>query len=844
MLHTGSSVSPSRTLPLTGMQHITSPSVPSVALGDKHLPELPYNPVIRSESRQGFSLTLRDIGPSARLLLKSHDKHALTSGGMHKTRSAHLKSGTIAGQSVGPRAAATSPVKNSTNVSPESCATDGKKSPSSILPNSQYVAVSKDVSEKAMNLTKKLNQTYAGNRTMGNTTMARTFAKTMLPPLATALEHYVQRELGILVDENGILTAQDRLPPFREAFFSFIDAFPAYGKILNDIMSAYDGVIQEQAKMLTEMMSKQAERQLVEEQHCIEVDELNRTIVKLTEELDETRGQLEEREIILPTDDDPSAASRPRTQRSGRVFMEMEKMLREATQKITLLEETNKSDLEKHLILIAALRESDKRSKALELQLAAAIAKTEELDDFKIMAGEAQKQLEEFKQKYQSYISVKDYELMREYLMGELQTSQNLVKQYRRSAAVRGTQVDVIGRKMKTLQDEKAELLEAVEDERRQLLTPRPNWKKIHSLLPDVGENASPIESLPIDGDVVSTSTLQGPIETRLQVEYLVERINSLNEELKRRTMVPLPVKMPELPLVGRGVGPLVPRHLRASGIIPRVQLDTMEVLQIVHDFFNDVLRPHPDALLYTLDVPSLYLGFLKERVETKEEMKRFVCAEHLAINLDDTAKDKERCRPSLLLLDGILSGVFPARIACDVIIIIENVRSELKELSEAQKKTRIRRTAVSDCVSPVLQLKTAEEVALIKEALGADTTHDVVALTSTTGKFISTLLDQECASGMKFYATLVEKLTSYSHYLEEEGSDLVIKLDDVGRAITEVEPLTPKPVLKEITQKSSDNSMGDEEQTTRLSDVIHALAAAPVIRRSAQQKSGQGSRL
>ncbi|KAH9579707.1 Translin-associated factor X-interacting protein 1 [Trypanosoma melophagium] len=846
MLHTGSSVTPSRTLSLTGMQHITSPSVPSVVLGDKHLPEVPYNPVPRPESRQALSLNLRDIVPSARLLLKSHDKNTPRSGGVHKSKSSiNGKIGTIAGQFVGSRAAATtSPIKGSSTATPESCATDGKKTTSSPLPNFQTVAFSKDVSEKAMNLTKKLNQTYSGTKTISNTTMNRTFAKPMLPPLATALEHYVQRELGILMDETGILTAQERLPPFREAFFSFIDAFPAYGKILNDIMSAYDSVIQEQAKMLTEMMSKQTERQIADEQHSIEVDELNKTILKLSEELEETRGALEERELVLPVDDDPAAASRPRTQRSGRIFADMEKMLREAKRKIAILEENNKSDLEKHLVLIAALRESDKRSKVLELQLATANAKAEELDDFKIMAGEAQKQLEEFKLKYQNYISVKDYELMKEYLTGELQAAQNLVKQYRRSAAVRGTQVDVIGRKMKTLQDEKIELLEVVEDERRQLLTPRPDWKKIHSLLPDLGENSSPIEAIPIEGDIVTTSTIQGPNETRLQVEYLVERINSLNKELQRRSMIPLPVKNPEIALIGQGVGSCVPRHLRASGIIPRVKLDTMEVLHLVHDFFNDVLRPHPDALLYTLDVPTLYLGFLKKRIETKEELKHFLCPEHLAINLADMAKDREHCRPSLYLLDGILSGIFPARIACDVIIIIENVRYELKELSEAQKKTRLRRTAVSDCVSPVLQLKSAEEVALIKEALGADTSHDVTALTSTTGKFISTLLDQECASGMKFYATLLDKLTSYAHYLEEEGGDLVINLDDVGRAITEVEPLTPKPVIKEITQKSSDNNFAEEEQRTRLSDVVHALAAAPVIRRSPQQKAASSSRL
>ncbi|RHW72269.1 hypothetical protein DPX39_060042500 [Trypanosoma brucei equiperdum] len=94
------------------------------------------------------------------------------------------------------------------------------------------------------------------------------------PPLATTLAQYLQKEVSVAVDEGGVCTAQSRLRPFREALFVLIDAFPAYSQILNDIMSAYDGVIQEQAAMLIESMNERQRQERVVAQRGMEVQEL------------------------------------------------------------------------------------------------------------------------------------------------------------------------------------------------------------------------------------------------------------------------------------------------------------------------------------------------------------------------------------------------------------------------------------------------------------------------------------------------------------------------------------------------------------------------------------------
>ncbi|ESL06536.1 hypothetical protein TRSC58_05788 [Trypanosoma rangeli SC58] len=833
----GRHLDPSRTLPLKGMRYITSPSVPSVALGNKHLPQLPYTPIVCAEGGSNLLAAFPAICPSACMPLDASNKD--------RTQTVNIKANdgnknkrrkSVAGQYVTSKETTIAHNGTRSFTSHTSSRGDTQRSPSTSMLASHKDNSVKTVGANALTFSKKMGETYSGCRDTVNSPMYRTIPKEALPPLVTVLERYIRQEMDATLRRGTPVTAQDRLRPFREAFFAFIDAFPGYGNILNDIISAYDGVIQEQAKLLVETISGQSQ------QHIAEVAGLKAIISNLMAELEEARNQVKETETPPSSKGGERGGEKVipelRLQRPEKSSAEKDKELHDAKEHIAALGEVIKNDLEKQLVLINALRESDRRAKALEEQLSAAASQMDELADFKIMAGDAQKQLEEFKLKYQNFISVQDHEIIRDYLKGELQAAQHMVRQYRRSAAVRGTQVDVIGRKLKIIQEENKKLLDTVEDERKELLTPRPDWKKIHASLPDLKETAAPFKAITLEGDEAITSTVEGLSETRLQVEYLVESINSLSRELQQRKIVLKPMPTPTISLIGQGMDSRVPLHLRACGIIPRVSLDQVEILLLVHDFFSDILQPHPDVLLHTLDVPALYKEFLQERIQTREALQVFVCAEHLAINLADVAKCMENTRPSLLLLDGILSGIFPARIACDVMTIVENVRLELTSLSKGQGKTRLRRVAISDCIAPVLNLKTLAEVVALKEAMGSDTTHNVEALCATEGKFISTLFDQECASGMAFYVNLLEKLTSYAYCVEPEDNELVISLENVGQAITEVEPLTPNVIIKEITDNSTEKSLSDEKATVRLSDVIHLLAAAPLIRRSAQPKT------
>ncbi|KAF8295090.1 hypothetical protein TcYC6_0097580 [Trypanosoma cruzi] len=838
-MDTGRSICPSRTLPLKGVQHITSPSVPSVVLGNKHLPQLPYKPIVCGEDGSIFTASLREIGPSACTLINSQRKGATqkvitksNSGKMSKNRREGGMETCVASKAatVGHSKAQASPLMDASGD-------DLQRSRSPHLQSTQFEKLYKNVAVNALSLSKKMNQTYSGTMDMLNSMTLRSTSRDSLPPLVNTLERYIYREMDATLSRGSPLTVQDRLQPFREAFFAIIDALPAYGNILNDIMSVYDGVIQEQAKLLADIITEHSQRNAFEQQNAIELAELRSTVSNLMKELEKAQNAANEETLPVPSNDWNNKLE-PRLQRATRTRHENEKELQDAQKKIKEMGEVIKSELEKQLVLINSLRESDKRTKSLEVQLSCVNSQMDELSEFKVMAGEAQKQLEEFKLKYQNFISVQDHEIIRDYLKGELQAAQNTARQYRRAAAVRGTQVDVIDRKLKAIQKENKELLEAVEDGRKEILTPRPDWKKIHLALPELKDIAAPVKSISLEGDEAITSNVGGLTETRLQVEFLVESINSLSRELQRRKMVLMPTVAPTLPLIGQGVESHVPLHLRACGIIPRVSLDPVEILLLVHDFFGDVLQPHPDVLLHTLDVPALYKEFLRERIKKREAFNGFVGAEHLAINIADFIKDKERARPSFLLLDGILSGIFPARIACDVMMIVENVRFELTSLSKGQKKTRLRRVAISDCIAPVLQLKTMEEITALKDTMGSDTTHDVESLCATEGKFMSTLFDQECASGMKFYVGLLEKLTSYSHYRSPESTELVISLESVGRAIAEMEPLTPKVIIKEITEKPNEGSKEDGETIIGLSDAIHLLAAAPVIRRSVHPKA------
>nr|CCC91078.1 conserved hypothetical protein [Trypanosoma congolense IL3000] len=830
------------TMPVKGSLYLTSPCMPSAALGNGlHLPNLPYTPIVKTNRELSHSPHLRKtvttrhkprmaceipVGhPASDVVEGSDEKLGRTSCGDKKN------SGPATATGIRKEATLGQSILSGSTTTPRTLQPQVKGGMDSFK------------SLRSM-LTKITDQKPGLNSTLlhfGETTEVMnsfTYCKKDPPPLVSVLEQYLQRELGAVVGDEGICTAQSRLRPFREIFCVLADAFPAYGQIMNDIMTAYDGVIQEQAAMLMEALNERQRQERIVTERSAEVQELNSTITRLTAELKEARDELDD-DMILPDDEGDLGDVVVQTgKRSVQAFKKLEKSLARSRAVIQRLEEVNKDHLEKILVLISALRESDKRSKDVERDYNDLLIKVEQLNEFKVMAGEAQCELELLKERYNDFISITEHNLIKDQLIDELRVAQNAGRHNRRAAAVRGTQVDVMGRKLKAIQEENAQLLKC--DDSLEVLTPRPKWSEVHDKVPSLRDYVKPIKALPLEGDEALTSEVPGMSETVLQVDFLVEQIISLRNELERRKMLPIPMEAPELPLMGRHAGKNIPLHLQAAGFLPFIELDQMNLVTIVYNFFQDSVQSHPDVLLPTFDVTGLYLHYLQSVIEKSPGMDKFWHPQHLAINIDYIAHRREHCRPSLRLLTGILDGIFPSRLACDVMAIVNNVQLELKDLATSQKRTRLRRTALSDCILPVLQLKTSKEIALLRESLGIDTTHDVASLISINSKFMATFFDQECAASMIFYSQLVERITSLSESTDLiNGGGTIVAHKKVADAIMELEPLTPRPVITEMMEKSSSKSVADTVHASSLGDMISILGATPIVRRTPRTIEG-----
>ncbi|KAH8613546.1 putative Translin associated factor X interacting N terminus [Trypanosoma vivax] len=829
------------TMPVRGVQHIASPCIPSVSLeAARHLPTLPYNLRVGAKTGNSLISTVPSATKSSRDLCDRNAPQGSVRGGVKSGgRNANADDSVVKDRGMTPRGPLT-PFKGA-------CATysggrinilgnttvEGLKSLQPTGSLAEATGDLKTVAGRTMSLTRAVDQGLLGTVNMTRTVKACLSSRYGPPPLAVALESYVQKEVEATIDEHGSSTAQDRLKPFREALGVIIDAFPAYSKILNDIMAAYDSVIREQAMTIMDAVSRESQQKLADEEHRIEVEELNTTITKLMSELQEVKSEIEGDEGNEAADENLSTGSN-RQSRSLRGYRKLEKNLADAKATIKAMESVNKDDLQKVLVLVNAVRESDKRAKELEEQVFLLNARLEGLSEFKIMAGETERQLEEMRDKFRHFVSLREHEAITEQLTSELAAAHAAARHNRRAAAIRGTQVDVMGRKLKAIQDENEQIIDASFP--RDIYTPRPKWDQIQEEVPGLKERMESIKAPPLDGDEVITSTVPGMSETVLQVEYLVERIRLLTQELERRTMVPMSMTLPAFPFVGQCLSTEVPHHLRSCGIIPYIEMDAMFVLGLVYDFFREVLHSHPDVLLPSFNVHTHYINFLQAAMKTRPDMQRFACVEHIAVNLHHLSNDKSRCRAPLMLLSGILAGSYPPRLACDVITIIDNVVSELQEIAAEQKKTRLCRAIVSECISPLFQLKTNEEVSFLKEALGPDSSFDVASLCNIGGKFLSALFEQECVGSVTFYTNLVSRLTSYAQFIPQNGGMWVIAFEKIGQTINEIEPLTPYQVVKEITEKSTEEVLQNGKYVIPLSDVIQIFAAAPIIRRTASQ--------
>lgn len=763
------------------------------------------------------------------------------------------------------------------------------------------------------------------------------------PPLVQTLRRFLDKE--VLLATGGAaapVVALEQLGPYREAFAAFITAVPGYAAFLSDIRAAFDNVIQRQAELLAESYAKEMTKGQELAKHREDVRALQQNMSRLHHELDHHRQQLLEREAALSVALEKEAEHIRLEKRNGRSG-EVVKQLEMAQQRVEELSRINQSDLEKILVLIGAVRECDRRMVEYEQKVRFLSGQVEELDEFKRLAGEAQTQLQRYKERFEAFVPSDDFDVMKAFLTDELEVAHAAARRMRRTAAVRGTQVDVLNRRVLQLEAEQRELLDSGNPTGQ--LTPRPNWAQVQRTLPELADHVKPTHSAPLEVEQgeewgsgttgVEVLTVAGPTKTVEQVNYLVEQVYTLQQRLaakeaqcksteeelrqlqatrppgsttdvlfahpsakamaasttrgtqlsvsavqslgsqgnpsahrSRGSSSSLTLHGAGLPIVGPGMGDNVPVHLRACGVVERHPVEPVTAVQLCYDFFLNVLKPAVDGLdEKDCNVPELLASFLEaERQESgNAALAPYRCAAHLALNLAEDARDPLLCTFPLMLLLNVSRGTMPVRVAVDAVTVVAHVKADLVALAEEQKKPRLRRQAVSECICPILELKPAEQIAELRAVLGTDGTLDVQTLVGLEGRFIQTLFRQECLDSMEMYLRFLhavtirsqaanagsgetdsaeEAPTSDAAFASVAPGDSVIALTDVAAAVVEVEPLTPAVVVRELTE----NAVGTKEVPVdevegvgvrpvhvRLSELIKAMGVAPLIRRTAQ---------
>ncbi|CAG9578490.1 conserved hypothetical protein [Leishmania major strain Friedlin] len=962
------------------------------------------------------SLTLPDdlsgIGPSARRLLRldAAQQHPRTNkNGSTKASRAPVilpvASRILPAQACKSKAAATTPATAALSatahlpVPARKCMGDTDNGVHASTATSRHLSLTTDVRPTMLpcNIT---NPVHGGGGC--GTTVSAAAAP---PPLVTRLQSYIKRELVLNSGGTAIPSAMDQLNPYREAFRALGSAFPAYGSLFDDIQCAYDNVIQAQAELLTDAYSTAAARHVEKMTQQENAAALHQQVSALQEELSKMETALKSRAPAEEQERQQATMQSSRTCRTNDT-LELQRELKAANQRVSELEHASQIDLEKILVLIGAVRECDRRLKEYERLVTSVMGQVSELDEFKCIAGEAQAELQQFRKKYSEYVPASDFCLMRAHLTSELQAAQLMTRRWRRTAVVRGTQLDVMQCRLNALEEDREALVkaataaaaqpadvEAHDSDTDTVLTPRPSWKRIYERYPELSGYAADVGRLTteLDGDAAdidlfadeerspakrtsTSSTLaqdmpavKGPKETRLQVEYLVQRIVALEgllrtqwqqqqQQLQRNSTTglaeggdastdaartnsekslqeaslatkdkpadssaplqprnsrhphglgdaphsavsgaivgaPVPRMAPplELPLLGLGYAPWVPLCWRASGILCRRSVAPSTSMALIYHFFLDVLPTYldqEDKAQQALEqdgataqsstdrlAPFLY-ELLQSEMQTREDLNAYDSVAHLMMNLERDGQMREWHSDALHLFLLIAHGVMPPRIGVDAVVVVAQVKRDVRALAKELQSSRLRRQALAECLQPVLELKTAAELAELRAALGGETTFSAEALCSDTHPFMQVLLVQECRASMELYVSFLRALTARACCMTAAGDrvasaasagaplkgvrdpkappapklaegDRVLSLADVSAAVLEVEPCTPEVVLRELSVNAVMGAVpvpapvpGAFEEppvVVRLSDMVRAIGTAPLIRRTVQ---------
>ncbi|CAD2218014.1 hypothetical protein AGDE_13255 [Angomonas deanei] len=166
------------------------------------------------------------------------------------------------------------------------------------------------------------NTTFGASNTKKESTYNTTFNKTTSsrlvppgqrgavsstpPPLATSLRAYLDKEAryNSFISESP----ETRLEPYREVFGALGEAFPNYAQIFDEIRTAYDAVVQQQATRIVELNSAARTDELRTRQNNDDVQTLQQHIDALQGDLAAMRKELEERESKTQTLNKDAAA--------------------------------------------------------------------------------------------------------------------------------------------------------------------------------------------------------------------------------------------------------------------------------------------------------------------------------------------------------------------------------------------------------------------------------------------------------------------------------------------------------------------------------------------------------
>jgi hypothetical protein len=298
-----------------------------------------------------------------------------------------------------------------------------------------------------------------------------------------------------------------------------------------------------------------------------------------------------------------------------------------------------------------------------------------------------------------------------------------------------------------------------------------------------------------------------------------------------------------QLPLLTAGPTADTLPYLRAVGSIPRALLEPQRTRELLFDFFNGNIRKQNDVLAKGLDVHKYFHNFATLLLAGNSELRGKLNnnAGSLTLYLLDTAARVHALSvagvlsnpsPTVILWKHVMEGSMPLRIALDALTVLDCVREELLALAAVENKSRLRRSALNELLTPMLQFKARDEFEELRASIGFESTIDIAQLVTPKSRFMDLLFEQEVAEGMKLFAKAVDKLTS-SATIGKDGFTLMLTTTSVLMVIVQLEPKTPQDVIDALIHGDS-----SEDAEFPLEHTLRALWHVPFIRRSAAAKN------